>query len=168
MVVVVGALGGCTAREARVPTGDPLSVVKAAPGQTANAGPVTVVVSAPGADLEGRVDLATDEGPQDVRRHAGAALERVGEAAKAVPYGGQQVRGASTMRYEVTTGEGTRIDVWIDVEGRVRRVELPDAPADAPPEAVPPTQPNGLPALVTVDFVFPEGEQSRQPEALEP
>lgn len=166
-VLMAIALGGCTSNEPRVPTGDPLSVVKAAPEHTANAGPVTVVVSAPDEDLEGRVDLATGEGPPDVRRHADTALERVGRAAKAVPYGGQQVRGASTMRYEVTTAEGTRIDVWIDVEGRVRRVELPDAPPDAPPEASPPTQPNGLPALITIDFVFPPVDPRSEPEALE-
>ncbi|MBW3537455.1 MAG: hypothetical protein KY395_06780 [Actinobacteria bacterium] len=163
VIVLAGALGGCASDQPRVPTGDPLSVVKAAPEQTTSAGPVTVVVSAPDEDLEGRVDLATGEGPLEVRRHADIALERVGRAAKAVPYGGQQVRGASTMRYEVTTAEGSRIDVWIDVEGRVRRVELPDAPADAPPEASPPTQPNGLPALVTVDFVFPAADPAESP-----
>ena len=153
--LLTGGLAACGSGQPRVPTGEPLSVVRAAPEATTAAGLVTVFVSAPRETLEGRVDLARAEGPAPVRERAEKVLGLVGRAAKAVPYGGQQIRGASTMRYEVTLIEGGRIDVWIDVEGRVRRVELPDAPADAPPEASPPTQPNGLPALVTVDFVYP-------------
>ena len=134
-----------------MPTGDPLTVVRAAPEATAAAGPVTVFVSGPKRSLEGRINLATAEGPAPVRERAETVLALLGRATKAVPYGGQQIRGASTMRYEVTTQEGTGIDAWIDVEGRARRVEVPDALPGASPA---PTQPNGLPALVTVDFVY--------------
>lgn len=58
------------------------------------------------------------------------------------------------MRYEVTPEAGGDADVWVDVAGRARRVQFPVGSLTASP---PPTQANGLPALVTIDFVFPEG-----------
>lgn len=108
-------------------------------------------VAAPNESVDAEIDLATPRGPAGVRDHALNALRLVRTAKEARAYGGQQVRGTSTMRYEVTAGDGGEFDVWIDVAGRVRRVLLPDGPLTASP---PPTLPNGLPALVTIDFVF--------------
>jgi hypothetical protein len=152
LVLLVALFGGaCSNVPQQVPTGDPLEVVKEAPDRTVEAGPVRVFVAAPGESLEAQLDLARASGPSDVRTHALDALQAVRDAEQARAYGGQQVRGASAMRYEVTTGDGGEFDLWIDVEGRVRRVLLPDGPLAASP---PPTQANGLPALVTIDFVF--------------
>ena len=140
----------CADVEPRVPDGEPLEVVRDAAERTTDGGVVEVFVSRPDGSLEGEVDLARGSGPPDVREQAAAALERLAQATEAVPYGGQQVRGAATMRYEVTTA-GAEIDVWVDGSGRARRVQMPDG---EPGQSPPPTQENGVPALVTVDFVF--------------
>lgn len=159
-LILLGILfgGACANVPQQVPTGDPLEVVKGSPDRTLGAGPVTVFVAAPSESLEAELDLASPAGPQDVRTHALGALQLVRTAKEARAYGGQQVRGASAMRYEVTTRDGGEFDLWIDVEGRVRRVLLPDGPLTASP---PPTTPNGLPALVTIDFVFEETRSTR-------
>ena len=149
VVVFAVSCGG----EPRVPTGEPLTVVRAAPDLTIAAGTITVIVESPRQNLQDSVDLGREDGPSAVRRRALEALDVARSASEAVPYGGQQVRGASTMRYEIETEDGAEADIWIDVEGRARRVQLVDGPLDASP---PPTQPNGLPALVTIDFVLPE------------
>lgn len=133
-----------------MPTGDPLTVVQTSADLTPRAGVLRVFVNGPTESLEGEVGLASGTGPPAIRERALAALDVARWATKAVAYGGQQVRGVSTMRYEVTTREGGQVDVWVDVEGVARRVQLPDGPLDASP---PPTQANGLPALVTLDFV---------------
>lgn len=135
-----------------MPTGEPLTVVRSAPDVTMAAGTITVFVESPRTSLEASVDLGREEGPAEVRERALAALELARSATEAMPYGGQQVRGASTMRYEIETDDGAEADIWIDVEGRARRVQVVDGPLDADP---PPTQPNGLAALVTIDFVYP-------------
>ena len=152
-MAVVLLTASCGDGEPRVPTGEPLSVVRAAADRTIAAGPLTVVVESPRQHVEASIDLAGDEGPVEIRARALEALELARSASEATPYGGQQVRGASTMRYEIETEEGAEADIWIDVEGRARRVQLVDGPLTATP---PPTQPNGLPALVTIDFVLPE------------
>lgn len=151
VLALVGFGAACSNVPPQVPSGDPLEVVMEAPDRTIDAGAVRVFVAAPSSSLEAELDLAGLQGPADVRKHALGALEVVRTAADARAYGGQQVRGAPTMRYEVTTRDGGEFDLWIDVEGRVRRVLLPEGPLTASP---PPTSPNGLPALVTIDFVF--------------
>lgn len=139
----------------QVPTGDPLEVVRAAPDLTTRAGRVRVFVAAPLQSLEAELDLSSPDGPEEVREQAVAALDLVRTVDEARPYGGQQVRGAPTMRYEVTVEGGGEFNVWVDVEGRVRRVLRPDGPlTDSPP----PKHPTGLPALITIDFVFDEPE----------
>ena len=141
---------GCGDRPARVPTGEPLDVVRASADLTERSGDVRVFVDAPGESVNAVVDLARGVGPNEIRQRARLALDVIRTATKAVAYGGQQVRGVSTMRYEVTPRGGGDIDVWVDVDGMARRVQLPDGPlAEAPP-----IQPNGLPGLVTIDFVF--------------
>ena len=126
--------------------------MRSAADRTIAAGTIIVIVDSPRENLQGSVDLEREEGSAAVRERALSALDLARSAAEARPYGGQQVRGASTMRYEIETQEGAEADIWIDVEGRARRVQVGDGPLDA---TTPPTQPNGLPALVTVDFVVP-------------
>ena len=155
MLLLVTALtAGCGDRAARVPTGDPLSVVHAAADRTERAGEIRVFVDEPGESVNAVVDLAREAGPTEIRERARSALDVLRTATKAVAYGGQQVRGTSTMRYEVTPRGGGDIDVWVSVDGRARRVQLPDGPLAEPP----PLQPNGLPGFVTIDFVFPQAQ----------
>lgn len=142
----------CAAGEPRVPPGEPLSVVRAAPAITRNAGAFEVFVSRFGSGDNAEVDLGRGLGPTAVRREAERALDLLADAEEATPYGGQQVRGAPTFRYEVTNSEGATFNAWIDIEGRARRVLTPDGPLSASPA---PTHPNGQPALLTIDFVFP-------------
>ncbi|HUR48161.1 MAG TPA: hypothetical protein VMY88_01330 [Acidimicrobiales bacterium] len=134
----------------RVPTGDPLTVVQTSAERTPRAGLLRVIVTGPEETLDGEVRLVSGTGPSEIRERALAALDVARWATKAVAYGGQQVRGVSTMRYEVTAREGGRVDVWVDVEGFARRIQLPDGPLDGSP---PPVRDNGLPGYVTVDFV---------------
>lgn len=150
MLVTVAVTGGCAERPPRVPTGDPLEVVQASADLTERAGEIRVFVDAPGESVSAVVDLARGVGPAGIRERARLALDVIRTADKAVAYGGQQVRGASTMRYEVTPRGGGDIDVWVSVDGAARRVQLPDGPLAEDP----PIQPNGLPGLVTIDFVL--------------
>ena len=142
--------GACGDGTPRVPTGDPLTVVQTSAELTAAAGVLRVFVDAPKENLEGEVNLAAETGPADVRERALAALDVARWATKAVAYGGQQVRGVSTMRYDVTTRDGGNVDVWVGVDGVARRILLPDGPLDGTPPSI---QENGLPGFVTVDFL---------------
>lgn len=152
ILFTIALAGACGDSPPRVPTGEPLQVVRASADVTERSGEITVFVDAPGETVRAAVDLAKDLGPSEVRQRARSALDVIRTATKAVAYGGQQVRGVSTMRYEVTPQGGGDIDVWVSVDGMARRVQLPDGPlAEAPP-----IQPNGLPGFVTIDFVPPE------------
>lgn len=159
LLVAVALSGACGDRPPRVPTGDPLEVVRASAGRTERLGRVTVFVDRPGESVNAELDLASDVrapdigDPSDIREQARAALDVARRAVEAEAYGGQQVRGVSTMRYEVKVPGGWEADVWVDVGGRIRRVQYADGVKETP-ESPDPTQPNGLPALVTVDFVF--------------
>ena len=128
-----------------------MEVVRGAADLTERSGSITVFVDAPGESVNAVVDLAGGVGPAEIRERARRALDLIRTADSAVAYGGQQVRGVSTMRYQVTPHGGGDIDVWVSVDGVARRVQLPDGPLAEPP----PTQPNGLPGLVTIDFVIP-------------
>ena len=130
-------------------------VVRASADATQRLGEIRVFVDAPGESVNGLVDLARGTGPPEILGRARHALALAGTATKASAYGGQQVRGASTMRYDVTPRGGGRIAVWVDVAGHARRVQFPDGPVSASP---PPTQENGLAAVVTVDFLVPEAQ----------
>lgn len=135
--------------------------MRASADLTERAGEVTVFVDAQGESVNATVDLARGVGPSEIRERARAALEMIRTATKAEAYGGQQVRGVSTMRYEVTPRGGGDIDVWVSVDGAARRVQLPDGPVDE----APPTGSNGLPALVTIDFVISAAEvRAGQPD----
>ena len=150
LLVAVTLAGACGDRPPRVPTGEPLSVVRTSADLTERSGEMRVFVDAPGESVNAVVDLARGAGPVEIRERAGAALAAIRTAEQAEAFGGQQVRGISTMRYDVTPRGGGDIDVWVSVDGRARRVQLPDGPLTEPP----PTQANGLPGLVTIDFVF--------------
>jgi len=150
------ALPACSAGgEPRVPEGEPLTVVRDSPDVTRAGGEFEVFVESPGKVDSATLDLGAASGPAEVRSQLEALLGLLDDAREARPFGGQQVRGAASFRYEVLTVEGADIDVWIDASGRIRRIEVPDVPL--PPDETPaPTQPdNGLPALLTVDLVFP-------------
>lgn len=169
LLLGLAVLTACGDRPPRVPTGDPLEVVRAAPDLTEQVGRVTVFVDRPGESVSAQLELRRGQTPRylrdrsgildrtDIRERARAALDLARRATEAEAYGGQQVRGVSTMRYEVTVPGGWEADVWIDVGGRVRRVQFADG---ATPQSPDPTQPNGLPALVTVDFVFPQAQRA--------
>ena len=125
-------------------------MVRSSADLTERAGEIRVFVDAPGESVNAVVDLARGDGPAEVRDRARLALEVIRTAERAEAYGGQQVRGVSTMRYDVSPRGGGDIDVWVSVDGLVRRVQLPAGPLDEPP----PIQQNGLPGLVTIDFVI--------------
>lgn len=122
-VLLALAVAGC-AGEPRVPVGDPLEVVLRSPDATIAAGRAQVTVTTPDGSQENTVDLHAK--PRDtVGAAALEALTLVRRAKGAEAYGGQEIRGASTMRYDVDLDNGhkRRIDVWIDVAFRVRRVQ---------------------------------------------
>jgi hypothetical protein len=153
-LAVCAAVAGACAGEPGLPTGDALTVIRDAPAATRSAGEFLAFVQSPGRSRQGDVDLASQTGPVDIRSRVEAVLDLLEDAEEAVAFGGQQIRGASTLRYEVTTAEGADIDVWIDSENRARRIEVPNVPLP-PPDRPAPTQPeNGLPDLLTVDLVF--------------
>lgn len=102
-----------------------------------------------------------------------SVVDLVRGALSSVAYGGAAVRGTSTFRYETVinveravaeTPAGGRprmeafaralgapafyADVWIDAEGRLRRIQLPVAKTTERP----PDRAKVLPRLVTVDF----------------
>lgn len=156
------ALAGCGGEEAALPDGTPVEVVGRAPDVTLATGRAEVVVSAPTLTASGEIDFATGESDfvfEPDRPSAEARLELrdpravvdlVRGATEVVSYGGSEVRGASTLRYEVQLdparaaartpaerrdviediaarrGQGTIFaDVFVDRFNRLRRVTIP-------------------------------------------
>ncbi|HUQ40475.1 MAG TPA: hypothetical protein VM030_10000 [Acidimicrobiales bacterium] len=168
--LVGGLLAGCGADRPKLPTGDPIAIVAGSAEATARLPRARVVVTDPDSNLDAVVTLA-DPGTRDVDRYAAAVLTMLSAASDVDPFGGQAIRGVSTMRYSVTVdaGRANRVlgptdplgdlgtstfetDVWIDADRHVRRVQLATVPGKSPP----PTARGGVPALLTVDFVsFP-------------
>ncbi len=165
------ATAACGDRPPRLPSGPPLSVVLAAPERTLAAGRAEVIVADPARSRTAHVDLAA---PFDaVEADAVVALDLLRGAIQVDPYGGQGVRGVSTMRYDVSVDfaqavartpvdrraalqrlesrPSTRpaeIAVWIDLEGRARRVQRSLDLVSSPPV----TTADGFPAVVTTDY----------------
>lgn len=170
-------LTGCGADRPALPSGDPLEIVGKAADTTARLAHATVSVTDPATNLEAMVTpVRPGHGRAD--RYATAALQVLHAAVDVDPFGGQAIRGVSTMRYSVTAdaavaraalGPGAplgdlgpktfELDVWIDAGYRVRRVQLATVPGATPP----PTARGGVPALLTVDFLaFPGGDPAAE------
>lgn len=145
-------LAACGGDRTGGPQGDPTDIVSRAPDRTAAAGTATVAISLPSARASGVVDfgtgLASDlratpaavEALPAAARRPGLALDVVRAVASIEPYGGSEVRGASTIRYELDIaptpelleqlggsleGDTFYADVYIDSEFRIRRLSMP-------------------------------------------
>ena len=145
--ILLGA--GCGADRTGGPQGDPTQIVMRSPERTAAAGRATATVATAGAQSDGPVDFATGAVRMTVRppeasdapelRDPLVALEIVRNAAKVVPFGGAEVRGASTIKYELDVAPRADLaarlgglhrstfyaDVFVDSAGRIRRVTVP-------------------------------------------
>jgi hypothetical protein len=142
-------LAACGADRTGGPRGDPTAVVGKAPDLTVAARTARVVVATPNAKADGTIDFGTAQATMRVRplTASGPALTKpalaidvVRAAVSVRSYGGQEVQGASTIKYEVDVapsaalasqlGGGLRretfyADVFVDSQGRVRRVVIP-------------------------------------------
>jgi hypothetical protein len=172
VVTLTVATAACSNGPRRLPSGPPLAVVLAAADHTMAAGGATVIVADPTQTRTTRTDLAAPFDP--IEADAVVALDLVRGAVQADPYGGQGVRGASTMRYDVSvdfakaiertpperraalerlrpkvaSAKPAEIAVWVDVAGRARRVQRSLELAASPPV----TTLDGFPAVVTTDY----------------
>lgn len=173
LVFVAIALAGCGADRSGGPRGDATAIVSHAPDRTTAARTAKVAVATPTATADGAIDLASGAAQMRVRpvdahepelTQPALALDVVRAIASVVPYGGAEVRGASTIKYEVDVapseelvaklgGSGLRgdtfyADVYIDSQGRIRRVTLPiDLNEKRPSDTR-----KILAKLVTIDF----------------
>lgn len=149
LALTLGAVAGCGADRTGGPKGDPTTIVATAPDRTVAAGTASVEVAIPGAAAVGTVDFAGGRAEVDVKpprftapelRNPLVALDIVRAAVKVTPYGGAEVRGASTIKYELEiapaepleaalggglTGDTFYADVFIDAQRRIRRVSVP-------------------------------------------
>ena len=130
------------------PQGDPAQIVGRAPARTVAAGRATATVATSGAQADGPVDFATGAAKMTVRppdataselRDPLVALEILRHVAKITPFGGAEVRGASTIKYQLDVAPlpdlADRLgglhrptfyaDVFVDSAGRIRRVTVP-------------------------------------------
>jgi hypothetical protein len=147
--LAVAAAAGCGADRTGGPKGDPTTIVSTSPDRTIAAGTARVDVAIPGATAAGTIDFR--DGRADLRvqppsatahelRNPLVALDVVRAAVKVTPYGGAEVRGASTIKYELEvapaealeaalggglTGDTFYADVFIDAQRRIRRVSIP-------------------------------------------
>ena len=185
MVAAVAALLGACGNGQPGPTAHPATVVKAAPDLTLATRTAHVATAAPGVTATGRVVFASGrdvltlapptvaDPPFGVREPA-AVLDMLRGVTRVRSYGGAEVQGIGTKRYEVdidvakaiaATPEQRRADlhlldgklgqdkalwadVFVDAQGRVRRVLLPVETAMIRPYG----QDQREPALVSVDY----------------
>ena len=177
MAAVVAA-GGCGSDRTGGLRGSPQEVVDAAPDRTIAAGSARFDAGAPNDQRRGAVDFTEPAAAADAGRYPelsdpAAVVDLVRGAEQAGSYGGAAVRGASTFRYEAVVNveravaetppdrrpavralaERLRapafyVDLWIDSDGRLRRVQIPVEKTTERPAA----RSRELPAFVTVDF----------------
>jgi hypothetical protein len=165
-------LAACGGDRTGGPTGDPTAVVQASPDRTVAAGRAHVVVATRAAVGTGTIDFATGKASLKVKPAAqtlaefsdpAVAIEVVRAAVSIVPYGGAEVRGASTIKYELDIapspdllarlgrplkGDTFYADVSIDAQRRIRQVAYPlDLNEKRPSDTH-----KILAKLVTVDF----------------
>ena len=150
IAVAVALIGACGDDRTGGPTGDPTTIVGKAPDSTVAAGAAKVLIATPSGRASGTVDFATGQArvrlaPADAPRpplidKPALALDVVRAAASVEPYGGSEVQGASTIRYELDIapppglveqlggdlrGDTFYADVYIDSQYRIRRVTIP-------------------------------------------
>ena len=167
LVVVVPA---CGRDRSGGPQGDPTTIVNDAPARTLATGRAKVAVATPTAVSDGTVDFSTGKAEMRVRpgsatepglRNPMLAFEVVTNVVGVEPYGGAEVRGASTIRYELDVmrdGAVSYADVFIDSDRRIRRVSYPIDPAERRPSRT-----NRILAkLVTIDFYDFGGDPKSQ------
>lgn len=184
MVLAALAATGCAGEEAALPRGTPAAVLARTPDATLAAGRAMVIASARTARAEADVDFrrftaAVTYEPADLRdprlelRDPIAVVDLVRGATEIDPYGGSEVRGASTMRYQVKIDAGlaaTRTpadrragleavatdldgrtvfaDVYVDRHYRLRRVTLPADYREERPRG----RDRRIVEVITVDF----------------
>ena len=185
IVCVVAALAaGCAGEGASLPEGRPADVVAAAPDATLDEGGAEVIASAPTVTAHATVDFRSGStraryepevsDPRVELANPIAVLDLVRGATNVEAYGGAEVRGVSTMRYDVDidpgrageqtpaerrspvaavaaeVGGGTIFaDVYVDRFNRIRRVTIPLDYRELRPMG----RERRLVEVVTVDFV---------------
>lgn len=184
-VLLAAGTGACVGGGEPGPTAHPDKVVRAAPGITFALGAARVVGAAPGITATGSIVFATGAddlevaGPLKTEAPFGvtepvAVLDLLRGVVKVTSYGGAEVQGIGTKRYEVdidlakaiaATPEQRRADlhildgklgpddelwadVFVDSQGRVRRVLLPVRTSMIRPYG----DDDRIPQLVSVDY----------------
>lgn len=183
LAVALSTLSACGNGEPG-PTAAPDAVVAAAPDATFATGSASVATAAPGVTATGRarfadtrVDLAVAPPraptPFGVRQPI-AVVDLLRGAVHVRPYGGAEVQGIGTKRYELIVDVGRAVratpqrrrgpletlsgqvggdgelwaDVFVDAQGRIRRALVPvDLASDRPFG-----RDKSIPAFVSVDF----------------
>ena len=148
-VTVAMATAACGKDRSGGPRGDATSIVMKSPDITAAAGRAKVHVATPNATGDGTVDfggatahVAVRPGnqPEPEFANPALALDIVRSVVSVLPYGGAEVRGASTIKYEVDVAPPPDLlaklgqtmkhdtfyaDVFVDSKGRVRELARP-------------------------------------------
>jgi hypothetical protein len=157
LLLVALTAAGCGSADDAGPRGEPVGVVRRAPDRTEAAGWARVAGAASGVQSDGSVDLRTGVPQVTVKGHQAAnpfltdpalAIDLVRGAVRVVTYGGVEVQGVGTIRFELDVDPVKAIagapaarrdrlakvlppqkqfyaDVYIDTQGRIRRVLLP-------------------------------------------
>jgi hypothetical protein len=160
LAAVVGA--GCGSEEGSGPKGSAAAVVARAPALTRAAGAARVSGNGTGVETSGTIDLRTGVARMTTHGHEvvapfltdpALALDVVPGAVRVVSYGGVEVQGTGTIKYELDVDPAKVLaaapaarrsrleaalpskefyaDVFIDTQGRIRRILLP-ADLDVP------------------------------------
>ncbi|MBA3655062.1 MAG: hypothetical protein H0W70_12820 [Actinobacteria bacterium] len=149
LFAAAAVVGGCGTDRSGGPRGDPTAIVSGAADRTVAARSAKVTVGTPTATADGSVDFTTGQAKMRVAPRSAPepeltgpllALDVVRAAVSVRPFGGAEVRGASTIKYELDVapspellerlGGGLRgdtfyADVAIDARRRIRRVTIP-------------------------------------------
>jgi hypothetical protein len=155
-------VGGCGSEHTAGPKGTGSLVVARAPALTRAAGVARVAGNGTGVETAGTLDLRTGVARMTTRGHRAVApflsdpalaLDVVPGAVRVVSYGGVEVQGTGTIKYELDVDPAKALaaaptvrrarlraalpakqfyaDVFIDTQGRIRRILLP-ADLDVP------------------------------------
>ncbi|HZN15123.1 MAG TPA: hypothetical protein VFB78_12680 [Acidimicrobiales bacterium] len=148
LAVVIG-VAGCGSDRSGGPKGDPTTIVATAPDRTLAAGTAKVAVATANSVATGTIDFGTGAARMHVTPATATepeltnpvvAIDIVRAVASVDPYGGAEVRGASTIKYELDIAPGEELtaklggglrgptfyaDVYVDSQLRIRRVTLP-------------------------------------------